>query len=75
MGRKKLSIEEMARALTLIEQGVPMNKIAVELNVSRGSLCVLKKKRLLRYLLGLPLHANREVNARERHQLKLTSGW
>ena len=44
MGRKKLSIEEMTRALTLKEQGVPMNKIAVELNVSIEGHCVYLKK-------------------------------
>ena len=27
MGRKKLTIEEKTRALTLMEQGVPMNRV------------------------------------------------
>ena len=43
MGRKKLTIEEKTRALTLIEQGMPVNRVAVELNVSRVSLFKLKK--------------------------------
>ena len=43
MGGKKLTIEEKTRALTLIEQGMPVNCVAVELNVSRVSLFKLKK--------------------------------
>ena len=43
MGRKKLTMEEKARALALIEQGMPVKHVAAELNVSRVSLFKLKK--------------------------------
>ena len=43
MGRTKLTMEEKTRALTLMEQGVPVKHVAANLNVSRVSLFKLKK--------------------------------
>lgn len=42
MGRKKLNMEEKARALTLLEQGMPGKHVAEKLSVSRRSIYRLK---------------------------------
>ena len=44
MGRKKLSMVEKTRALTMMELGVPMKSIAAQMEVSRVSLFKLKVK-------------------------------
>ena len=42
MGRKKLTMEEKTRALTLLEQGMPGKRVAMELGVNRRSIYRLK---------------------------------
>ena len=43
MGRKKLSEIEKAQALTKIKMGVPVTKVAADLNVSRQTVYTLLK--------------------------------
>ena len=38
MGRKKLLIEEKTRVLTILENGVPVIRVAVNLHVSRQAI-------------------------------------
>ena len=38
MGRKKLLIEEMTRVLTMLENGVPVIRVAANLHVSRPAI-------------------------------------
>ena len=42
MGRKKLTMEEKTCALTLLEQGMPGKRVAMELGVNRRSIYRLK---------------------------------
>ena len=43
MGRKKLSIEEKTRILTLLEEGIPVSRISMDLHVSRQAIYDLKR--------------------------------
>lgn len=43
MGRKKLQIEEKTRALTLLEQGMSVIRVAADLKVSRQAIYDLKR--------------------------------
>ena len=40
MGQKKLLIEEKTRALTMLENGVPVTRLAANLHVSRQAIYV-----------------------------------
>ena len=38
MGRKKILMEEKTRVLTMLENGVPVNRLAANLHVSRQAI-------------------------------------
>ena len=46
MGRKKVQMEEKSRALTLLENGDSVIRVAKDIGVSRGAIFQLKRSAL-----------------------------